>query len=68
MEDFGNHLLIAFALIFVIEGLLYAIFPFHIQKMMNMASQMDKDKFRHFGAAMIAFGVMLVWLIQKLTT
>lgn len=66
MEEFGKHLLTAFALIFVIEGLLYAIFPSHIQKMMEMASQMDKEKFRNFGAAMIAFGVLLVWLLQKL--
>lgn len=66
MQDFGAHLLTAFALIFVIEGLLYAIFPSHIQNMMKMASDMDAEKFRYFGASMIAFGVLLVWLFQKI--
>ena len=66
MQDLGEHLLTAFALIFVIEGLLYAVFPSHIQNMMKMAHEMDKEKFRYFGAAMIAFGVMLVWLFQKI--
>jgi hypothetical protein len=66
MAEFGDYLLTAFALIFVIEGLLYAVFPSHIQNMMQIASQMDSEKFRYFGASMIAFGVMLVWLFQKI--
>lgn len=66
MESFGTHLLTAFALIFVIEGLLYAVFPSHIRNMMRMAIEMDKEKFRYFGAAMIAFGVILVWTFQKI--
>lgn len=66
MDNFLSHLTTAFALIFVIEGLLYAIFPGHIQKAMALATMLPKDKFRSFGAAMTAFGVMLVWIIQKL--
>ena len=65
MESFGSHLLTAFALIFVIEGLLYAIFPSHIQNMMAMAAQIPKDKFKSLGAAMMAFGIILVWVFQK---
>jgi len=66
MDNFLSHLLTAFALIFVVEGLLYAVFPTHIQKMMAMASAFPPEKLRSFGAAMIAFGVLLVWLFQKL--
>lgn len=66
MNELLTHLLTAFALIFVIEGLLYAIFPTHIQKMMAIASDFTPEKFRSFGAAMVAFGVMLVWALQKL--
>ncbi|HPD83725.1 MAG: DUF2065 domain-containing protein [Alphaproteobacteria bacterium] len=66
MESLSTHLLLAFALIFVIEGLLYAVFPLQIQRMMAMASILPKDKFRNFGAAMIAFGIILVWLFQKI--
>lgn len=65
MSNLFSHLLTAFALIFVIEGLLYAIFPTHIQKMMAMASDFPPEKFRSFGAAMVALGVLLVWLFQK---
>lgn len=66
MDDFLATLLTAFALIFVIEGLLYAVFPQHIQKMMALASELPAEKFRFFGAAMIAFGVLLVWLFKKI--
>ena len=65
MDEFFSHLLTAFALVFVIEGLLYAIFPSHIQKMMAMASVFPPEKLRSFGAAMMAFGILLVWLFQK---
>ena len=66
MDSFISHFLTAFALVFVVEGLLYAAFPTHIQKMMAMASNFPKENFRSFGAAMISFGVLLVWLFQKL--
>lgn len=66
MDSFVSHIITAFALIFVIEGLLYAIFPRHIQKMMAMAAIMSPDKFRSYGGAMMAFGVLLVWLFQKI--
>lgn len=66
MASLGFHLLIAFALIFVIEGLFYAIFPAQIQRIMAMASILPQEKFRYFGAAMVAFGVMMVWVFQKL--
>jgi uncharacterized protein YjeT (DUF2065 family) len=65
MGSLFTHLLTAFALIFVIEGLLYAIFPAQIQRMMAMASSFPPEKFRSFGAAMVALGVLLVWLFQK---
>jgi uncharacterized protein YjeT (DUF2065 family) len=66
MESLGTHLLTAFALIFVIEGLLYAVFPRQIQNIMKIASDIPSEKFRSFCAAMIAFGVILVWLFQKI--
>lgn len=66
MDSFLSHIALAFALIFVIEGLVYAIFPRHIQKMMAMASEMPSNKLRSLGAAMVAFGVLLVWVFQKL--
>lgn len=61
-----SHFATAFALIFVIEGLFYAIFPNYIQKMMVVASNMKSEKLRYLGATMMAFGVLLVWILQKL--
>ena len=66
MEELSTKIFTAFALIFVIEGLLYAVFPSHIQKVMTMASDMDPEKLRSFGAAMIALGALIIWLIYKL--
>ncbi len=66
MTDLGLHLLTAFALVFVLEGLLYALFPTYVQRMMAMAGEISPEKLRSFGAAMLAFGVLLVWAFQKL--
>ena len=63
MESLGSYILLASALIFVLEGLIYALFPSQVQNMMRVATQMAPERLRYFGAAMIAFGVLLVWLI-----
>jgi hypothetical protein len=67
MDSLLSHLLLAFALIFVLEGLLYAIFPRQVQKLMAMAVSFPPEKLRSFGAAMVAFGVLMVWFLQKIT-
>lgn len=64
MDNLLSHLITAFALIFVIEGLLYAIFPSHVQKAMEFASMMPQDTFRYLGGAMVAFGILMVWIFQ----
>ena len=66
MSDLLSHILLAIALIFVIEGLIYALFPRHIQNIMRLASELDSDKFRYYGASMVTIGVMGVWLLQKI--
>ena len=65
MDNLFFHILLAVALIFVIEGLIYAIFPKHIQNIMKMALELEPEKFRYYGASMVALGVMGVWLLQK---
>jgi uncharacterized protein YjeT (DUF2065 family) len=57
-------LLTSFAMVFVIEGLLYAIFPAHIQKMMALALTMPTEKIRSFGALMLLSGAILVWIMK----
>ncbi len=64
MESFSLYILTAFALVFVIEGLIYALFPDSVRKMMAMAIQMPSEKLRLFGLVMAATGFGLVWLLQ----
>lgn len=65
MNDLMSHILLAIALIFVIEGLIYAVFPKQAQGVMHTASQLMPEKFRYLGAAMVAFGVKGVIVLQK---
>ncbi|GJL86204.1 MAG: hypothetical protein DHS20C02_19790 [Micavibrio sp.] len=64
MSSFTLYILTAFALVFVIEGLIYALFPDSVRKMMAMAIQMPPEKLRMFGFVMAATGFGLVWLLQ----
>ena len=64
MENLWNHLVIAFALVFVIEGLIYAGFPNGVKRMMVMASSMDSGHLRIFGFAMMGFGILWIWFLQ----
>lgn len=64
MESFGAYLTTAFALVFVIEGLLYALFPEQIRRILAMAIQMPASTLRKFGATMVALGFILVYLIE----
>ncbi len=66
MDSLFSHILLAIALIFVIEGLIYALFPKQIQNIMKMASELDSEKFRYYGASMVAVGIIGIWLLQKI--
>lgn len=65
MSDLSRHLITAIALVFVIEGLLYALFPGMLRKMMAMALLTDPDKLRLFGLGMAIVGAVLAWLSVK---
>jgi len=62
--EFGSYILTSLALVFVIEGLLYALFPGGIRKMMAMAIEMPPEKLRLLGAVMALTGFGLVWMLQ----
>ncbi len=63
---FTIYILTAVALMFVIEGLVYALFPDFVRKMMAMAVMLPVNKLRLFGACMAASGVLLIWLLKNL--
>ena len=54
----------AFALVLVIEGLTYALFPGLLKRMMAEAQQVSDDRLRLGGVVAVAIGVGLVWLGQ----
>ncbi len=59
-----SDLATAVALVFVIEGVAYALFPDAAKKMMAMAIEQPSSTLRKFGLMAAVLGVGLVWLIR----
>jgi uncharacterized protein YjeT (DUF2065 family) len=64
MENFLETILIAFALIFVIEGLLYALFPDAMKRVLAMALTLPPSSLRRFGFVMVLCGFCMVALFN----
>ncbi len=60
MADFAT----ALALVLVIEGLLYALFPEAMQRMMRIALEAPSTVLRNGGLAAAILGFIVVWLIR----
>jgi len=54
----------AFALMLVIEGLLYALFPDLMRKAITAALETSPDLMRFGGVISIILGVVIVWLTR----
>ncbi|MDW3206258.1 MAG: DUF2065 domain-containing protein [Alphaproteobacteria bacterium] len=63
-EEFWTALTTAFGLVLVIEGLIYALFPGGMKRMMAAAMEMPPETLRRGGAIAVAAGVVIVWLIR----
>ncbi|MCB1969786.1 MAG: DUF2065 domain-containing protein [Geminicoccaceae bacterium] len=61
MHDLGT----ALALLLVVEGLLWALFPDGMKRAMATALQLDSQLLRWGGLVFATVGVMLVWLIRS---
>lgn len=59
-----DDLFVAFGLVLVIEGLLWALAPGFGRRMLEVASQMPESSLRTTGATAVAIGVLIVWLIR----
>ena len=59
-----RDLLMALGLICVIEGLLYALVPGHLKRMMDTVRTMSDDHIRLGGISAMALGVAVVWLAR----
>ena len=61
-----HELLVALGLVFVIEGLLYALVPGHLKTMMKAMENVADEALRIGGLAALGFGVFIVWVVQSL--
>jgi uncharacterized protein YjeT (DUF2065 family) len=61
-----HELLVALGLVFVIEGLLYALVPGHLKTMMKAMEGVGDETLRIGGLAALGFGVFIVWVVQSL--
>lgn len=65
MTDFTDYILTALALVFVIEGLVYALFPDGVRKMMAMALMMETSKIRLMGIIGLGIGLGLILILKS---
>lgn len=60
----ADQILIALALVLVIEGAVYALFPEMMQRAMAIVLEMPPSSLRAGGLAAAVTGVLLVWLLR----
>lgn len=71
MAETGNvastmsDLFVAIGLIFVIEGLLYAIFPDGMKRLLVAMADVPSDRLRQGGIVAALIGFVVVWLIRR---
>ncbi|MBM3517165.1 MAG: DUF2065 domain-containing protein [Alphaproteobacteria bacterium] len=54
----------ALALVLVIEGMLYALFPDGMRRMMDLATRQPSGTLRRAGLGLAVCGIGLVWLLR----
>jgi uncharacterized protein YjeT (DUF2065 family) len=62
--DFWQVLPVAFALVFIIEGLMPFINPGRWRNMLAIAEQMDDRVIRNIGLGSMLFGLLLLYLVN----
>lgn len=59
-----QQFLIAFGLLLVFEGLLYAFLPGHLRKLAETLNSLSNEQMRVGGTMAIAVGVFVIWLVR----
>ncbi len=60
-----SQILVALALVLVIEGVAYALFPGPLKRMMIAVLKAPEGTLRVAGLAAVVLGVALVWLVRQ---
>ena len=64
MDDFASVLIAAFGLVLVIEGLIYALFPAGMQRIMVQVLELPPAVLRNGGIVAAVVGCVIVWLVR----
>jgi len=59
-----HEVLIGLAFVFVIEGLIYALFPGGARRMAGEVLKMSEQSLRIAGIIALAIGVVAIWLLR----
>ena len=59
-----SDLIVAIGLVLVIEGLLWSLFPGLGRKLLETSAGTPESSLRMAGAAAVALGVAVVWLVR----
>jgi uncharacterized protein YjeT (DUF2065 family) len=59
-----NDLLVGLGLVFVIEGLLWALAPGLGFRLLELAESTPEQRLRTGGAVAVALGVFLIWMVR----
>ena len=60
-----HDLFVALALVLVIEGLLYAAFPYQMRSLVERLAQFTDTALRQTGLLTAAIGVAFTWIIKE---
>jgi uncharacterized protein YjeT (DUF2065 family) len=59
-----SNLIVALGLVLVIEGMLWALAPGLGRKLLRAAAETPESTLRLVGAAAVALGVFVIWLVR----
>jgi|TARA_Y100000817_G_C16549474_1_gene408102 uncharacterized protein YjeT (DUF2065 family) len=60
-----KELILAFGLLFFIEGLIIAIFPSRIKTMLKLIEEIPVNKLRITGVFFLLIGFLIIWYIKN---
>ena len=60
-----KELILAFGLLFFIEGLIIAIFPSRIKTMLRLIEEIPVNKLRITGVFFLLIGFLIIWYIKN---
>ena len=64
MSEFSFALVTAIGLVFVIEGVIYSLFPNVMKRMMMVAIALPSSRLRSIGLTMAMVGFAIVWMVR----